>query len=255
VPELLCDEHPPSDVENVRSEVCTLKSVKGKGKETKRRKTVEGKEVGVLDERRENTSGVGDSPRERNGNQKEKEKRKKGVEDGPAKKRSRVLRPGETVATVKDKKGSVRNRAEKEQLGIEPEPKPKRKRTDKARRKETPSAPTSLPTPTTKVEPTAPTVPNSEISDPTTLNTPADPDLPLPHSELLGLLIESLAVSRASSLPASSLYRLVSQAHPAVCSQRSAEQWLTIFEKVLEDGHAVGVFGKVESSGQVRVSL
>jgi hypothetical protein len=72
------------------------------------------------------------------------------------------------------------------------------------------------------------------------------------RAELTGMLIESMATSRASSLPVSSLCRSVLQSRPALVSQRSEREWLGVFERVLEEGRrSCGVFGKVESSGKV----
>jgi len=74
------------------------------------------------------------------------------------------------------------------------------------------------------------------------------------RGELLGMLIESMATSRASSLPVSSLCRSVLQCRPALVAQRSEKEWLPVFESVLEEGRkSCGVFGKVESSGKVRI--
>ncbi|KAF8697253.1 hypothetical protein AX14_001393 [Amanita brunnescens Koide BX004] len=71
--------------------------------------------------------------------------------------------------------------------------------------------------------------------------------------EILGMLIECMAVSRASSLPASSLYKSVMQSRPALKAQKSDKDWIAVFLRVLEGGVAgrgSGIFGKVESSGK-----
>ncbi|KAF8629301.1 hypothetical protein AX15_003518 [Amanita polypyramis BW_CC] len=69
-------------------------------------------------------------------------------------------------------------------------------------------------------------------------------------SEIRGMLIESMALSRASSLPVSSLYKSVMQTQPALIAQKSEMEWVSIFRHVLEVGVVGGVFGKVESSGK-----
>lgn len=73
------------------------------------------------------------------------------------------------------------------------------------------------------------------------------------HATVCGMVIETMATSRASSLPVSSIYKLVMNSQPALKSQRTEDEWLQIFERVLRSGEAgrgSGVFGKVESSGK-----
>jgi hypothetical protein len=66
------------------------------------------------------------------------------------------------------------------------------------------------------------------------------------------MLIESMATSRASSLPVSSLYKAVMQSRPTLKAQRGEKEWLAVFELVLKEGQrSGGLFGKVESSGKV----
>ncbi|PFH47266.1 hypothetical protein AMATHDRAFT_68074 [Amanita thiersii Skay4041] len=72
-------------------------------------------------------------------------------------------------------------------------------------------------------------------------------------NEIRGMLIESMALSRASSLPVSSLYKAVTKTRPALVAQRCEQEWMKVFRRVLESGVAgcgSGVFGKVESSGK-----
>lgn len=72
-------------------------------------------------------------------------------------------------------------------------------------------------------------------------------------AELQGMIIESFAVSRASSLPASSLYATMSNNRPSLKDDNTKVEWLTIIEAVLADGRDTsGMFGKVESSFKVR---
>jgi hypothetical protein len=74
------------------------------------------------------------------------------------------------------------------------------------------------------------------------------------HAEMCGMLIESLATSRASSLPVSALYKSVMQSRPALKSERTEKEWIGLIEDVLEESESMcGVFGKVDSSGMVRL--
>ena len=71
--------------------------------------------------------------------------------------------------------------------------------------------------------------------------------------EILGMLIESMALSRASSLPVSSLCKSVMQSRPAFKAQKSDKEWTAVFLRVLEGGvvgRGSGIFGKIESSGK-----
>ena len=77
--------------------------------------------------------------------------------------------------------------------------------------------------------------------------------------EIVGMLIETMATSRASSLAVSSLYKSVMQSRPSLKTQRSEKEWMAVFKRVLNifsGGGMGGVFGKVESSGKVcRISF
>lgn len=85
---------------------------------------------------------------------------------------------------------------------------------------------------------------------------PAPPVAPLtepdPDSEIIGLLIEVLATSRASSLPISSLYKALMQSRPSLKEQKTKKEWCEVFLRVLSrcNRSGQGVFGKVESSGK-----
>lgn len=71
--------------------------------------------------------------------------------------------------------------------------------------------------------------------------------------EIVGMLIETMATSRASSLAVSSLYKSVMQSRPSLKAQRSEKEWMGVFKRVLNifsGGGMGGVFGKVESSGK-----
>jgi len=56
----------------------------------------------------------------------------------------------------------------------------------------------------------------------TTPGSPLDPETAALHSQICGLLIETMAMSRASSLPASLPFKLVMQDQPSLKTQRSA---------------------------------
>ena len=89
---------------------------------------------------------------------------------------------------------------------------------------------------------------------PVSLPSTQDPATVALNAEICGMLIETMALSRASSLPLSSLYKMVMQTQPSLRSQRSEQEWLIVFARVLQEGeagHGSGVFGKVESSGKV----
>jgi len=82
---------------------------------------------------------------------------------------------------------------------------------------------------------------------------PLDSDAKSLHTTICGMAIETMAMSRASSLPVSSIYKLVMREQPGLKAQRTDREWMRIFERVLRDGEAgrgSGVFGKVESSGK-----
>ena len=89
---------------------------------------------------------------------------------------------------------------------------------------------------------------------PVSLSSTQDPATVALNAEICGMLIETMALSRASSLPLSSLYKMVMQTQPSLRSQRSESEWMVVFTRVLQEGEAgrgSGVFGKVESSGKV----
>ncbi|KIL57287.1 hypothetical protein M378DRAFT_171884 [Amanita muscaria Koide BX008] len=78
-----------------------------------------------------------------------------------------------------------------------------------------------------------------------TPSTPPDGD-----EEIRGILIECMALSRASSMPVSSLYKSVMQTQPALKAQQSETEWACVFQRVLDAGRETGLFGMVESSGK-----
>lgn len=71
-------------------------------------------------------------------------------------------------------------------------------------------------------------------------------------AELQGMIIESFAVSRASSLPASALYAAMAGNRPSLKDEHPKVEWLSILEAALGAGESgCGMFGKVESSFKV----
>ena len=88
----------------------------------------------------------------------------------------------------------------------------------------------------------------------TTDSRPLDPETAALHSQICGLLSKTMAISRASSSPMSSLLKLVMQDQLSLKTQRNEREWVEIFDQVLyagEVGRGCGVFGKVESNGMV----
>ncbi|KZP34208.1 hypothetical protein FIBSPDRAFT_1035296 [Athelia psychrophila] len=68
-------------------------------------------------------------------------------------------------------------------------------------------------------------------------------------AELQGMIIESFAVSRASSLPASALYATMANNRPSIKDEHAKAAWLGIIEAALGAGESgCGMFGKIESS-------
>ena len=209
-----------------------------------------------------------------------KEKRKKGDEtptEGPVRKKSRVFTECEAdtrssnVPEISERplngKKDVRKSGKKHNLDGKVSKKgPKADKSD-------PSSSTKRQTQKQKVEKEHDVKSASEHTNPNDLTVPSTSTkvtVPAPpcstsipispqatsalHAEIRGMLIESMATSRASSLPASSLYRAVMQSRPALKAQRSEKEWLAVFELVLKEGQMDGgVFGKVESSGKVSV--
>jgi hypothetical protein len=80
--------------------------------------------------------------------------------------------------------------------------------------------------------------------------TPSDYSNP----ELRGLIIQTMALSRASSMPASSLFREILREQPQMARERTREGWIEEFERVLS-GNGREVFGRVEREGLVRSLL
>ena len=69
------------------------------------------------------------------------------------------------------------------------------------------------------------------------------------NPELRGLLIQTMALSRASSMPASTLLRELCRAQPQMVNERSKDEWIEEIEAVLSGSD---VFGRVQRDGLVR---
>ncbi|KAI5118450.1 hypothetical protein M0805_006269 [Coniferiporia weirii] len=74
----------------------------------------------------------------------------------------------------------------------------------------------------------------------------ADDDSTSAKTEVHGCLIQAMALSRASSMPASSLLREVLRENPHLGAQRSKESWLDLVGDVLG---AHDVFGRIDREG------
>ncbi|KAK7064204.1 hypothetical protein R3P38DRAFT_2823037 [Favolaschia claudopus] len=106
-----------------------------------------------------------------------------------------------------------------------------------------------------KARPPSPS-PSTSSSHPSSFSPVEPPRKPL-HDldpELCGMLIESLATSRASSMAMSTLYKTVMQSYPSLKSRGTEAECLHLVEQVLEGGTMAGggsgVFGKVQRNGK-----
>ncbi|KAJ7587030.1 hypothetical protein C8J56DRAFT_787003 [Mycena floridula] len=150
------------------------------------------------------------------------------------------------VLKVKEKNGVVTERQPKRKKAKDPEASARKKRRLDASDEASSSEPSSSTKTSLKKKPTT-----------TTKDTDSTEDSPAPapssdsDPEILGMLIEAMATSRASSVPISQLYKSVIASRPSLKSQKSEREWISEFEWVLErESEGSGVFGKVESSGK-----
>ncbi|KAG5635260.1 hypothetical protein H0H81_011895 [Sphagnurus paluster] len=187
-----------------------------------------------------------------------KEKRRRDRErererDGPAKKKARVggedsvLPVAQTREPQKKKPGREKRRLVEEEVDGEDEenrrevvvPVVKKKQ---RRASEAPSKRSGKSTPPKPISTTCPPKPQP----------PQDPGTQALDAEIFGMLIESMATSRASCLPVSTLLKSVMQSRPSMRDDRTEGEWRVVVERVLNSGEASmggsGVFGKVESS-------
>ncbi|KAG6831910.1 hypothetical protein H0H87_003408 [Tephrocybe sp. NHM501043] len=192
-----------------------------------------------------------------------KEKRKQGKDDDkegdvrPRKKSKSIPVTGEGLAAAAQTKKAKLNKEGKRSLVEDGEeennkPAPKFKKLKKGngdtsqKRLARPEPSTSASTFTSNSKPS----PHSSGSKSQPSPTKPQPTAPKDSAveEILGMLIETMATSRASSMPASSLYKSALLTRPSLSSQRSEPEWLVAIESTLHHGEARGVFGKVESS-------
>lgn len=79
-----------------------------------------------------------------------------------------------------------------------------------------------------------------------TTPAPLDPE----QVELIGMLVEALATSRASSMDPLALHTAITQTHPHLKTKHSKKEWLNLIPVMLEAGRErCGMFEKVQSSG------
>ncbi|KAK0213300.1 hypothetical protein DFS33DRAFT_1288003 [Desarmillaria ectypa] len=163
------------------------------------------------------------------------EKRKKGQDDGPKKKKARLDSHSTSSGAVGDDENT--RTASKSETKIKTKARKPRKQAQlPRRRRRQPSYSSS----------------DEEDEEPAKRQPPPPPPLnfSVEDAELCGMIIESMATSRASSHRASSIYKAVIQNRPALKSQREDPEWIAAIRRILEEAHCVnGMFGKVESSG------
>lgn len=68
-------------------------------------------------------------------------------------------------------------------------------------------------------------------------------------AEMRGFLIQAMGLSRASSMPASSLLREVLREQPQLAHQRTKGEWLSLIEDTLAYAPGCTVFGRIDRSG------
>ncbi|KIY53426.1 hypothetical protein FISHEDRAFT_68902 [Fistulina hepatica ATCC 64428] len=70
---------------------------------------------------------------------------------------------------------------------------------------------------------------------------------PVTTSALLGMMIEALAAGRPAAQTVANLYAHVAETYPSLPSERSVEEWIGIFRRLLQHGaDTYGMFGKIE---------
>lgn len=210
-----------------------------------------------------------------------KEKRKKKEEDvreGPVRKKCRLVKDTESANLSKRKDGSTKGtdrekssskkegkrRLDDDEDKAEPGPTVPKPKKQKKNIPETTTSTSKRSRPQLQTSSTASGSRLSTVETESDLSSKykpkskpkpnVDPATQALHAEICGLVIESMATSRASCLPASSLYKAVMLSRPSLKAQRNETEWMEIIERVLHDGEASrgsGVFGKVESSGKV----
>ncbi|KAL1762062.1 hypothetical protein FB107DRAFT_253867, partial [Schizophyllum commune] len=199
------------------------------------------------------------------------EKRKTDDADpGPARKRSR-----QTLSPEPERASSPLSEEEEEEEEVRPPPKKStkarsKKRSTKSVRGDSMAATSDGETDEPAPKPQRPTRKRrttlEKLSDTTFADQPSlppstykrakpqpppEPSGPSPDDEVRGMLIQSMAASRASSQTLTTLCRAVLEAYPHLLDKQAEDMWHTEFASVLERGaEQAGLFGKVESSYQ-----
>lgn len=163
------------------------------------------------------------------------EKRKKDQDEGPKKKKARLGSHSTTSGAAGDDENTRTSQLETK---IKIKPRKPRKQAGPPRRRRRQLSYSSS---------------DEEDEEPAKRQPPPPPpplNFSVEDAELCGMIIESMAASRASSHRASSIYKAVIQNRPALKSQREDPEWIAAIRRVLEEAHRInGMFGKVESSG------
>lgn len=191
---------------------------------------------------------------------KEVEKRKNQSSEGPVKKKRKleadVATPSSAAQKSTAKKTVDDNEHEKENEAISEPSVRKSKKETAAKAEGSASSTTKRGSRVRRSKPRASSIYN-EAPEAGDHDSPLDDETVALHAQVCGMLIEAMAMSRASSLPVSALYKLVMQTQPALKAQRTEREWLRVFDRVLHSGEAgrgSGMFGKVDSSGKVGLS-
>ncbi|KAG5640578.1 hypothetical protein DXG03_008046 [Asterophora parasitica] len=200
-----------------------------------------------------------------------------GTSEGPVRKKSRVTFEEPTSGSSPSKASSAEKKkarkdskrkpeedkeeenAENKQASTVPTPRAKKQKkaerdptAKRARQQSSTTSTSSKSSSSSKHRP----VDDGSISIPPKPSKPKDPETQALDAEITGMLIETMATSRASCLPASTLYKNVMQSRPALKAERTEKDWMCVILRVLNEGEVStggsGVFGKVESSFKVQ---
>lgn len=102
-----------------------------------------------------------------------------------------------------------------------------------------------IPTQTVQVE-EAESQPSTSTDQPTLASSAIDASV---KAEMRGFLIQAMGLSRASSMPASSLLREVLREQPQLAHQRAKDEWLSLIEDTLANAPGCEVFGRIDRIG------
>ncbi|KAG6860109.1 hypothetical protein C0995_015609 [Termitomyces sp. Mi166 len=197
--------------------------------------------------------------------EKRKEEERERGEDAPPRKKVKVEASGSGSGVQKKAKKEAKRRLEEDhEEENKPAPKHKKKKVggDASLQKRSARSETSTSKHKTSARTSSSSSSKTRLSDEAKPKSRPPPPPPPPslkdpetealYAEIRGMLIESMATSRASSMPASSLYKNAMRCRPSLEAQRNEKEWMEIIERVLREGEGsrggTGVFGKVESS-------